>query len=120
MTSTAIKLVGGLSAKDAATFSQDMQADIEFLQGMQKYKDHTDFACFVRNNNPRLFSLSIPFGTLEGGVKSTQQEMLALRDQNRARYCAPIAISMNGKEPVLEMVEVGKKERVLPAKPELL
>jgi type IV secretion system coupling TraD/TrwB family protein len=46
LASTAIKLVGGMSAWDATAFAKEMRCDREFLQGMQKRTDHTEFACF--------------------------------------------------------------------------
>src|SRR5919202_5527672 len=46
MASTAIKLAGGVSAKDAASLSREMHCEPEFLQEMRKYAASTEFACF--------------------------------------------------------------------------
>src|SRR4051795_6133006 len=43
MASTSTKMVGGLSAKDASAFSKEMRSEPEFLQGMRKRRDHTEF-----------------------------------------------------------------------------
>ena len=88
MASTAIKMVGGLSAKDAAAFGREMQCEPEFLQGMRKHRDHTEFACFVRHDIPRPISLSVPFGAMEGRERLTAEEHAALIERNRARYGA--------------------------------
>jgi hypothetical protein len=86
MTSTAIKLVGGLSSHDATAFAKDMRTEPEFLLGMRKHDKETQFACFVRNLTERPIPLSIPFGTMEGQPKLSTQAIQTLRAQNRARY----------------------------------
>jgi hypothetical protein len=50
MASTTIKMVGGLSAKDASTFAREMCCDEAFLQERRKHQKHTEFACFIRNH----------------------------------------------------------------------
>ena len=62
MASTSIKMVGGLSAKDAGAFAKEMCCEPEFLQGMRKRRDHTEFACFVRNHTEHPIPLTVPFG----------------------------------------------------------
>jgi hypothetical protein len=86
MTSTAIKLVGGLSAHDATAFAKDMHTEPEYLLSMRKHDSETQFACFVRNLIERPIPLSIPFGTMERQPKLSPQALQALRLQNRARY----------------------------------
>ena len=49
MASTSIKLVGGLSFKDARAFAHDMRADADFLHDTHKTEGQTEFACFIRN-----------------------------------------------------------------------
>ena len=99
MASTAIKMVGGLSAKDAAAFGREMQCEPEFLQGMRKHRDHTEFACFVRHDIPRPISLSVPFGAMEGRERLTAEEHAALIERNRARYGATSATARPGPYP---------------------
>jgi Type IV secretion-system coupling protein DNA-binding domain len=86
MTSTAIKLVGGLSSHDASAFAKDMHTEPEFLLSMRKHDSETQFACFVRNLTERPIPLSIPFGTMEGQPKLSAQAIQTLRAQNRQRY----------------------------------
>jgi ABC transporter substrate binding protein len=64
MASTSIKMVGGLSARDASSFSRDMRCEPEFLLSMRKYNTHSDFACFVRNLTERPIPLSVPLGAM--------------------------------------------------------
>jgi len=90
MTSTAIKLVGGLSDRDANAFKGDMHTEPEFLLGMRKNDSETQFACFVRNLTERPIPLTIRFGTMERQPQLSPDAYTALRAQNRARFSATI------------------------------
>jgi hypothetical protein len=84
--STSIKVVGGLSAKDARAFARDMHCEPEFLQGMRKHHDRTEFACFVRNHTPQPIRLSVPLGEMERRPKLTSAQYAAIIEHNRQRY----------------------------------
>src|SRR4051812_9903697 len=86
MASTSIKMVGGLSAKDASAFSKEMRCETEFLQGMRKRRDHTEFACFVRNHTTHPIRLTVPFGEMERRPRLSADEHAALIERNRSRY----------------------------------
>jgi hypothetical protein len=88
LASTTLKLVGGLSAKDATAFAKDMRCEPEFLLPMRKRQDHTQFACFVRNHTERPVALKVPFGRMESRPKLTDAEYEELLERNRARYSA--------------------------------
>jgi hypothetical protein len=98
MSSTAIKLVGGLSSHDATAFAKDMHTEPEYLLSMRKQVSETQFACFVRNLTERPIPLTIPFGTMEGQPKLSAQAIQALRAQNRSRYSvvADESVAPNG------------------------
>src|SRR4051812_36150722 len=85
MASTSIKMVGGLSAKDAAALSKEMRCEPEFLQGMRKRRDHTEFACFVRNHTTHPIRLTVPFGEMERRPKLSADEYATLIERNRSR-----------------------------------
>jgi len=87
MASTSIKLVGGLSAKDASVFARELRCEPEFLQAMRKYRGHTEFACFVRNHTPEPIRLSIPLGSMNNLPRLSTAEYAAIIRQNRDRYC---------------------------------
>src|SRR4051812_39413457 len=80
------KMVGGLSAKDASAFAKEMRSEPEFLQGMRKRRDHTEFACFVRNHTTHPIRLTVPFGEMERRPKLSTDEHAVLIELNRARY----------------------------------
>jgi hypothetical protein len=86
--STSIKVVGGLSAKDAGAFAKDMHCEPEFLQGMRKQADRTEFACFVRNHTPQPVRLTVTLGEMERRPKLTAAQYAAISEHNRVRYSA--------------------------------
>jgi hypothetical protein len=88
--STSIKLVGGLSAKDAAFFARNMGCDPELLLGMKKYDSHSEFACFVRNFTPNPVPLPVHFGVMEKEPTLSASALETILAQNRARYCATL------------------------------
>jgi hypothetical protein len=65
-----------------------VQCEPEFLQGMRKHRDHTEFAAFVRHNIPRPIALSVPFGSMESQEQISEEEHAELLERNRARYGA--------------------------------
>jgi hypothetical protein len=87
LSSTAIKLVGGLSAKEAGIIAKEMNCEPEFLQNMRKGKGYTQFACFVRNHTTRPIALTVRFGQMEKQKKLTEQLEQVLAE-NRRRYSA--------------------------------
>lgn len=87
MSSTSIKLAGGVSARDATAFSKEMRCDPELIQGMRKRKDHTEFACWIKNETARPIRLSVPFSELERRPKMESEEHAMLLAFNRERFC---------------------------------
>ena len=88
MSSTSIKLVGGLSDKDANAFAREMRCAPDFLQGMRKFRGHTTFAAYVKNHTPEPFPLSVPFGVMEDQPRLTSADYAELMRRNRQRYSA--------------------------------
>ena len=88
MASTAIKMVGGLSAKDAAAFAREMRTEPEQLQSMRKRDGHSEFACYIKNVTPRPVRLSVPFGQMESRPNLEDDEYADLIERNRARYAS--------------------------------
>ncbi len=88
MASTAIKLAGGTSAKDAKAFSKEMRCEPEFIQSMRKRSKSTEFACFLKNVTPKPIRLAVPFGQMERRERLSHDAFDELIEHNRARYCA--------------------------------
>ena len=117
--STSIKVVGGLSAKDAAFFADNMECRPELLLGMRKYDNRSEFACYVRNLTTRPLPLTVPFGTMEKEPTLSPSLLEAIKAQSRARYCGSIAESPGTDSPKQEMDERTNGHRGL-EKPEPL
>ena len=117
MASTSIKLVGGLSAKDAAAFAKEMNCEPEFLQSMRKYAKHTEFACMVRNYTESPLPLRVLLGQMERQPKLTASARAALLSRNRSRYCTTID---NHTWPHAQERQPQKHTRFTLAKQELL
>jgi Type IV secretion-system coupling protein DNA-binding domain len=88
LSSTSVKLVGGLSAKDAGIFAKEMNCDPEFLQNMRKAKRYTQFACYVRNHTRRPIAVTVPLGQMEKQAKLTSVQVEQVLAENRRRYGA--------------------------------
>jgi hypothetical protein len=85
MASTAIKIAGGVSARDAGTLAREMRCEPEFLLSMRKHRSASDFACFIRNVTPQPVALTVPFGQMEGQPRMSEAELQDLLAQNRRR-----------------------------------
>lgn len=88
LTSTSVKLVGGVNSKDAALFAREMRCDPEFIQSMRKSSGATEFACFVRHHTERPVTLSVPFGAMERRPRMSDGDFEKLLTANRSRVAA--------------------------------
>jgi hypothetical protein len=90
LASTSIKFAGGVSAKDARVFADEMRSEPEFIQGMRKRPKRTEFACYVKNLTPQAIAVSVPLGQVEAErtiAADAYKELIAL---NRTAYSATI------------------------------
>ena len=113
MASTTIKLVGGLSAKDASAMAREMCCDEVFLQERRKHQKHTEFACFVRNHMKQPTVLDVPFGLMEGQPTLSEKERESLLAANRVRFCGKtekISLLGGGRTPEAGRGEISQQE----------
>lgn len=89
LASTSIKFAGGVSAKDANVLDSEFRCSAEFLMSQKKNRDHTEFACHVRNFTSKALSVHIPLGYVESLPTLAASEQEALLQANRALYTAP-------------------------------
>lgn len=89
LASTTIKFAGGLSAKDAGILDSEFRTDTDFLLGMKKGKNYTEFACYVKNYTNKALVISIPLGFVEDKPKITAFQYEELLDRNRELYSEP-------------------------------
>jgi hypothetical protein len=107
-TNTSIKMVGGLSAKDARTFSEDMRCSPEYLLRMKKSEGESQFACYVKNLTAHPVVLTTPLGTMEKQPTMSNASYTALRAQNRTRVCSNTEVSDNHPLPPTNDTGPGK------------
>lgn len=89
LASTTIKFAGGLSAKDANVLDSEFRCDAAFLLSQKKQRNHTEFACHVKNYTNRALSVTIPLGFVEVLPALESWEQAALLETNREQYSAP-------------------------------
>src|SRR3954463_4467570 len=65
MTNTAIKIVGGMSSKDADDLAKDMRCNSDYLLSMRKGPNSSQFACYVKNYMERPLPLTFQLGEME-------------------------------------------------------
>lgn len=79
---TAIKLAGGVSAKDARTLASMLRCSPELIESQPK----GSFACSIRGYTDNAIPLSFPFGYLENKAKMSASDWAELREVMRAKY----------------------------------
>jgi hypothetical protein len=92
LASTTIKFAGGVSAKDASILSHEYRCDSDFLLKQRKHRDHSEFACYIKNYTSNGLSIHIPLGFVEQLTTHSIDEHRLLIETNRSLYCAPIAL----------------------------
>ncbi len=85
MSSTSIKLAGGVSAKDALILAQNMHTKSEVILAAKKQARETQFACYVRNVTSQPVMLSVPFGVMERMDEQSDDDLKQFIDANRQR-----------------------------------
>jgi hypothetical protein len=98
---TAIKLAGGVSARDARALSGQMSADPQMIQAQPK----GTFATYIRGLTDRAVPVSFPFFVLETLPKATEDEIDAIRQRCRAVYAEPWSATVNPETPAEEEFE---------------
>ncbi|MEO1478541.1 MAG: ATP-binding protein, partial [Bacteroidota bacterium] len=82
---TAIKLAGGVSARDARALAGQLSADPDLIQRQPK----GTFATSIRGLTERAVPLSFPFYVLERLPRATRAETDAIRQHSREHYAEP-------------------------------
>ncbi|MEM7691051.1 MAG: ATP-binding protein [Pseudomonadota bacterium] len=96
---TAIKLAGGVSARDARSLSGALSADPQMIQ----QQPAGTFAAFVRGLTARAVPMSFPFFVLENRSQATKAERAAVVQRSREAYAQPWAPMDSSAEPTDEM-----------------
>jgi hypothetical protein len=91
MTNPAIRLVGGLSSRDARALAPEMRTSPEHLMSVAKRERETELACFVRNHTPSAVTLKLRLGNAEREPRMSETAYAAMIDRIRAKVAVPIA-----------------------------
>jgi hypothetical protein len=84
---TSLKVAGGVSAKDARAFADELHTSADFIESMRRRRDRTEFAAWLKNMTPGAVRLTTPLGYLEREPTSSAEAFERLLEVNRARYC---------------------------------
>lgn len=79
---TAVKLAGGVSARDSRALAGQMGADPDMIARQPK----GTFAAYIRGVTERSVPISFPFFVLEKSIKTTTEEREAIRAHSRKTY----------------------------------
>lgn len=88
---TSIKLVGGVSDRDAHGIASDMRTTPSFILEQRRGQSATQFACYVRNVTDTAMSLTVPLGVLEAAPQMPPPAYRRLLDDNRTRVSGSLA-----------------------------
>ena len=88
---TSLKFAGGVSAKDARAFADELHTTSGFIEGMRRRRDRTEFAAWLKNMTPSAVRLTTPLGYLERQPTSSSEAYESLLATNRVRYCGTLA-----------------------------
>jgi hypothetical protein len=88
---TSLKFAGGVSARDARAFAEELHTTSDFIEGMRRRRDRTEFAAWLKNMTPGAVRLTAPLGYLERQPTASGEAFERLIAANRARHCGVLA-----------------------------
>ena len=91
LSNTSFKCVGGVSAKDARALASELHTTPEFIEGMRKRRERTEFAVWLKHRTPQALRLDVPLGFLERQATLSEEAFDQLLEANRSRYCGKLA-----------------------------
>lgn len=91
LSNTSLKCVGGVSSKDARALSGELHTSSDFIEGMRKRRDRTEFAVWLKGRTPSALTLDVPLGFLERQSTLSEDAFDDLLERNREQYCGTLA-----------------------------
>ena len=91
LANTSLKCVGGVSARDARALADELRTSSDFIEGMCRRGDRTEFAVWLKHQTPQAIRLSVPLGFLERQPLLSEEAFDAVVGANRDRYCGTLA-----------------------------
>jgi Type IV secretion-system coupling protein DNA-binding domain len=90
LANTSIKLVGGVSVKDAAVLAPEMRTTSDYLLSQRKSATTSHFALYAKNITEKAMIFSVPLGYVESGDRLSSREYVHLVQGVRERYGARV------------------------------
>jgi hypothetical protein len=90
LANTSIKLVGGVSVKDAAVLAPEMRTTAQYLLTQKKTASTSHFALYAKNITEKAMTFAVPLGYVEGGERLSSREYAHLVRGVRERYGARV------------------------------
>lgn len=91
LANTSFKCVGGVSSKDARALSDELRTTTDFIEGMRRRGERSEFAVWLKQSTPQAIRLSVPLGFVERQPIMSEEAFADLVEMNRARYCGTMA-----------------------------
>lgn len=85
---TSVKLVGGVSDRDARAMSSDMRCTHDFILSQRKTPESTSWAAYVRNA-PSAGVYTVPYGSLENRAMLVPSVVQEAKETNRRLVSPP-------------------------------
>jgi hypothetical protein len=91
LSNTSFKCAGGVSAKDARALAPELRTTADFIEGMRRRGDRSEFAVWLKHRTASALQLSVPLGFLERQPTMPEEFLDVLLERNRKRYCGTLA-----------------------------
>lgn len=116
LANTSFKCAGGVSAKDARALASELHTSPDFIEGMRRRRDRSEFAVWLKHRTPEALRLDVQLGFLERQPTLSEEDFDALIAANRERYCGTLADVLSFEPPDAhpEPEQVAKTERAVP------
>lgn len=99
LANTSFKCAGGVSARDARALASELHTTPEFIEGMRKRRERTEFAVWLKGRTPDALRLDVALGFLERQPTLTEEAFDKLLERNRTRYCGTLADVLSFEPP---------------------
>lgn len=109
---TSIKIMGGVSDKDAKAFANEMRTSPETISAMRKFDDHAEFAISVKNVTAGAMRLRVPFGHMERMTRMSDDDFAKVREEQRKLYCVPVSEVRKVLARLISGDEIGQADQV--------
>ena len=98
LANTSVKCAGGVSARDARALADELHTTSDFIEGMRRRRDRSEFAVWVKQQTHQAIRVSIPLGFIERQPLLADEALDQVLEANRIAYCGTLADVMEFEE----------------------